>query len=589
MAYTTIAALSDALIATQRELNDVTVTLQSQDSRIAGNTTDISALQNPPAGVPSDLMAWFAASHTITEVDTLLDTTISDLDSRISDHDTDIATITSNLATETTNRTNADIALSASISDLQTQITNNLATLTQEITDRATLSASMATQYITLNTRIDGIQTDISNLATTTGTDSASANSQLSTINSSLQTIQTQIQQLQNIGVDPLGAQASQITALTIAVNDTTSGLANEVSARIAADLSLQNAINALNTSFVGVQTGLSDEISDRMSADSVMQSSINTLNATVSGHTGLISAETAARIAADSALNTTVSGHTTQISDNTTAIGNEVTNRTNADTALQSQITTNTGNITTNTNNISTNNADITAIKSRFGIVTDGGGYVTQYRRIDQVPLGADFKIRNLNNDARLQNPGYVGKYFAPVAMAAFSPAVSYSTAWGGGTTNDFHGTDGNDYTRNVLVYATASVGTNGSVFKGVDFSTGGDLQRLGQVLTTFRVDFSGGVNRYLSVWYRVKPTIGASTGRWFPVALADNTMSGQRTYEQTRGQAVVQISVTADQVIEFGLTSLNTLNANIADPTKDFIYGGSVSVTALNMVTIS
>jgi hypothetical protein len=95
--------------------------------------------------------------------------------------------------------------------------------------------------------------------------------------------------------------------------------------------------------------------------------------------------------------------------------------------------------------------------------------------------------------------------------------------------------------------------------------------------------------VNRYLSLWYRIKNAAGDTTQRWFPVALADNTMSGQRTYEQTSKDAVVQISATADKIIEFGLTVLNTLDATIGSAANDNIYGGSVSIQALNMVTIS
>lgn len=589
MAYSTIDQLSDAMLATQREVNDLTVVIGAYDTRITANEADITALQNPPTGVPPALLAWFALGHTITEVDTTLNSALATLTSTVSGHTTTIATLTSGLATEVSDRSAADTTLQSNIDALQSQITDNLATLTQEISDRANLAASMATQYSTLNSRIDGVQSDISNLTTNTETDNATAMAQIGTINSALQTIQTQMLQLQNIGVDPLGAQASQITALTATANSASTGLAQEITDRTNADLALQASILGLTTSFSGVQTSLNNETSARIAADASINSSLTTLGTTVSGHTGLIASETSARIAADNTINSTLSGQVTQISTNTAAIAQEVTDRTNADTALQTQITTNTGNITTNTNNISTNTSDITALKSRFGLVSDGGGYVTQYQRLDQGIPASTFKLRTLNNDARLQNPGYVGKYFPAVSASAFALPVSYSTVWGGGTTNDFHGTNGNDYTRNVLVYATATVGLTGSVFKGVDYQTGGDLNRLGQVLTTFKVDFSGGVNRYLSLWYRVKTSPGVTSGRWFPVALADNTMSGQRTYEQARGQAVVQISVTADQVIEFGLTVLNTLDATIADATKDYIYGGSVSITAFNMVTIS
>lgn len=589
MADQTLTELTSIVTATEREVNDLTVQISGFEARISTNESDIAALQSPPVGVPPELLAWLAVPHTLTEVDSTLNTTVTGLSTSIGTHTTQIAQLQSDLSSEVTNRGTADTTLQANINALQVQVTANLATLTQEITDRSALSVSMANQYDTINSRIDSVQSEIDSLTTSSGTLDSAMTSQIATINSALQTLNTQVLLLQNIGVDPLGAQASQITALTTLANDASNGLAAEITNRSGADSLLQASINALSTSFSGVQADINTEKANRIAADSALNASFSTLSTTVAGNTGAIAAETAARTAADSTINSTLSTHTTNIADNAAAISAETTARGTADTALQGQITTNTGNIATNTANIATNTTDITNVKSRFSVVKDGSGYVTDYRIIDQSLSAASFKLRNLNNDSRLQNPGYVGKYFAQTAMSAFSPPVTYSTLWGGVTTNDFHGTNGNDYTRNVLVYATASVGLNGSVFMGVDYSTGGSLQRLGQVLTTFRVDFSGAVNRYLSLWYRLKATPGNNTGRWQPVALADNTMSGQRTYEQTRGQAVVQISVTANQVIEFGLTVLNTLDATIADATKDVIYGGSVSIVALNMVTIS
>ena len=121
------------------------------------------------------------------------------------------------------------------------------------------------------------------------------------------------------------------------------------------------------------------------------------------------------------------------------------------------------------------------------------------------------------------------------------------------------------------------------------MDNSVGGSLQRLGQTLTTFKVDFSGAVNRYLSLWYRIKNNPSDNTQRWLPVAMTDNVLPSSRDYEQIRGQQVVQINVTSGSVIEFGLTVVNVFDTTIGDPTKDNIYGGSVTVEAFNLTTIS
>jgi hypothetical protein len=404
-----------------------------------------------------------------------------------------------------------------------------------------------------------------------------------------LQTAQTQILLLQGIGVDPLGAQASQITTLTTTANSAITLATQEKIDRANADTVLQNSINALNASISGINSSLSNETSARVAADLGIKSDVTAIQTLVSGHAALIAAETAARTAADTTLTTNVATNTANIATNTGAISTEATARAAADTTLQTSINTNTSNITTNTAGIAANTTAITGLKGHFGIVKDGGGYVTGWRINDDSASAGNFKLSTLNNDTKLQNPGYVGKYFPSVPVLSFLLPVTYDTQWGIAANNDFQGTDLNNYTRSVNVYTPATVGLSGSHFLGTDYVTGGSTQRLGQVLTTFKVKIAGGVNRYLSLWYRVKATTGTTTGRWFPALLADNTIAGQGTYTRTSAEAVIQISVTAAQVIEFGVTVLNTLNATVNDATNVRIYGGNVTVEAYNLVTIS
>ena len=221
---------------------------------------------------------------------------------------------------------------------------------------------------------------------------------------------------------------------------------------------------------------------------------------------------------------------------------------------------TTTVTNVDANSDQIATNVTDITQIKGQFSVVKDAGGYVTDWQALDQLSAPGDFHLKDLNNNARLTAPGYPTKYFPPVSVALFSPANAFDADYNGATANDFHGIDGNDYTRPVKVANTLTVALNGSVFLGVDASTGGNLNRLGQSLTTFKVDFSGYVNKNLSLWYRIKNASSDNTQRWFPAAWAGVSIPSPRTYEYTRGQAVVQITVPTDKVIEFGLTVLHT-----------------------------
>lgn len=588
MADATLATITDLLVSLQREVNDIEVVLSGHRQTLDTHGIDINNLESPPAGVPPNLLTWLL-THSIREVDTILDANLDTLTSTDISHTASIATLTANLTQEINDRTTADTALSGVDSSLQSQITANLATLTQEITDRSTLSVSVSDGLGTVNTRIDTLESNLASTSTTVTSANDTLSAQLATTNAALQTAQTQILLLQGIGVDPLGALASQITTLTTVATDASTAVAQEITDRGNADTVLQSSINTLNASISGLDSGITSEKNARILADSNIASDVAALTSLVGGHGGLIASETAARIAADSTLTTNVATNTTNISTNTTAIATETTNRTNADIALQALVDGHTTSIGTNTTNISTNTASIVGLNSKFGVAKDGSGYVTGWQVNDGLAAAGAFKLKDINNDARLQNPGYVGKYFPPVSVVSFAPPVTYDADWGGGTSNDFHGGDGNDYTRLVKVYATQTVAITGSNFKGVDYSTGGDFNRVGQVLTTFLVDFSGVVNRYLSVWMRIKNNPADAFGRWFPVALADNTMSGARTYEYTRFSRVVQISVTSDKVIEFGLTVLNTQDATIASAANDNIYGGSVTVHAINMVTIA
>jgi hypothetical protein len=589
MADITLETISNDVAVLSQSVTDLRVLVDSQGSQVGINTSAITVLQNPPTGVPAELLAWFALPHAITDVDSVLNTRITTAETNITGSQTNITALQTSTAQEVTDRTNADNTLSSTINDLQTQVTNNLATLTQEVSDRSALSAATSTQDDATNTRIDGVQADLATQTSSANTSINSISSQIASINASLQTTTTQITLLQGIGVDPLAAQASQITTLTTIANNAATNVAIETTNRINGDLALQASINGISSEQSGFQTQLNTEVNTRTSMDATFTTQIGAINITLSGIPSLITAETAARIAADSTLTTNVATNTANIAINTGAISTEIASRISGDANLQTQVTANTGNITTNTANITANTTSITSLNAHFGIVKNVGGYVTGWQINDNSAGPGDFRLFVVNNDSKFQNPGYVGKYFSPVSVAAFSPPVSYDTQYGVAANSFFHGADGNNHTVPVLVYATQTVAINGSVFKGVDYSTGGDFNRLGQVLTTFLVNFSGSVNRYLSLWYRIKTTPTDTTQTWFPVALADNTISGARTYEIASTQAVVQISVTSNQVIEFGLTSLNTFDASIADPTKTFIYGGNVSVTAYNMTTIS
>jgi len=580
---TTLETLTTMVAALQRQINDLSVELQGHENRISGHDTDIHTLQDPPIGVPPEFLSWLS-SHSIREVDTILDTDLTTLSTDVADNASDVSDLSSRLDQETTDRLSADTDLASTDTDLQSQIDTNLATLNQEITDRGTLSVTVADGLDTVNTRVDDLEANLALATESASTSSGSFSSQIGSINSALQTALTQIDQLIGNNVDPLAAQAAQITSLTTIANDAASDVAQEITDRKSADTVLQNSFNSLSSSIAGITDTLNDEKTAREAADLDIQSDVAALTAEIAGHQALIDAETAARIAADNTLTTGVADNSADIIDNANNISDEITNRENANTLLQGNIDTNTAAISANSSLLSTHDTKLTAVNSRFSVVKDGGGYVTGYRVIDESNAAASFNLKDLNNNVRLQNPGYVGKYFPPVSVSAFTAPIAYDTLGG---SNDFHGTDGNNYTRPYGVYATQTVATNGSCFKGVDYSTGGDLNRLGQVLTTFKVDFSGKVDRYLSLWYRIKNAPADVTQKWFPVALADNTPDTGYTF--VRGQAVMQISVASDKVIEFGLSAVNTLDAQLDDVLQGFIYGGSVSITALNMVTIS
>ena len=585
----TLQSLSDLLAALQRQVNDLAVLQSGQATQIDDNTGDIDDLKAPPSAVPPGLIKWYGDGHTTTEVDPPLFTSISDLNVSVATNASDISTIGAGLTTETGQRTSGDLGLQTSLDGLQAQVTTNLGKLTQETSDRSQLATSMSTQFTTTNQRIDDVQAQVSTQATDHNTAINSSYSQISTLNASVQTMQTQILLLQGTGVDPLGAQASQITTLTTLANDASAATAAETTNRMNADTAMQNSINTLSTTISGITTGLSDEQTARINADSTLTSAVNSLGTSVSGNTSAIAAESAARIASDTSTSTTLASHTSQINTNTSDIATETSARIAVDNGLLNQINTNSSAIAGNTTGIASNAAQISGINTRFSVDKDAGGYVTGYRIIDQSSAPAAFNLKNLNNNVRVFNAGYLGKYFPPVSVLSFSPPISYNTGWGTAPSNDFHGSLGNDYTQQVNVYATQTVALDGSCFKGVDYNTGGDLNRLGQELTTFKVDYSGKVNKYLSLWYRIKNTPADLDQRWFPVAVTESTLPGSGSYSTARGQAVVQINVTADKIIEFGLCVNNTTDAQIWDSTNAFIYGGSVSVMALNMVTIS
>jgi hypothetical protein len=210
--------------------------------------------------------------------------------------------------------------------------------------------------------------------------------------------------------------------------------------------------------------------------------------------------------------------------------------------------------------------------------------GYITGYRDIGSVNPISTILLKTVNNDFKVQNPGFIGNYFPPYATITFGPSVSYSTQYGTAPSQTFVATLGT-VSLNVLVYATGTVAATGSVLMGTNYTAGSSPYRLGQSSTTFLVSITGAVNKFLSLWYRVKATPTTATGNWNPVLTADATMGGGRTYERVTKYGLITVSVDPAQVIEFGLTTIDTNTGVIGDVTHDFIYGGSVSVTAVNI----
>ena len=583
-----LQTLTNMVAALQRQINDLSVQVTGQSQTISDQGGDIHDLQNPPTGVPPPLLGWLS-SHGIREVDTHLDTDLDTLTTSLSTHTSDITDLSNRIDAEETARIELDTNINDSQADLQTQVTTNTGDITQEITDRSALSVTVSEGLDAVNGRVDDTQSDLSALMVSNSTASSSLSDQIASLSSSLQVAQTQITLLQGIGVDPAGAQASQITSLTTIANDAATAVAQETTDRVNADTVLQASILTLNSSVSGFSTNLASEKSDRQAADTDLSASISVISSEVAGHGGLISSETAARIAADEALTTSTSNNEDDIVTVANNVDFEASQIEDADTALQTLVDTNTASVASNSATIAVHDTKLTAINSRFSVVKDNSGYVTGWRIIDESTAAGAFKLLTLNNDAKLLNTGYAGQYFPAVATSSFSVPDGFDTSWGGATSSDFQGGDTNSYTRQVKVYATQTAAYNGSCFFGTNNGIGGSAFRLGQVLTTFNVDFGGYANRYLSLWYRIKNSTGVLTDRWFPVAMADNVAPGASTYGYVRQQATIQISVPVDKVIEFGITVLNTFDTTIGDPLNDLIYGGSVSVEALNMATIS
>lgn len=585
---TELQTLTDAVAALQRQINDLSVIIQSHSEELTEHEGDITGLQDPPSGVPLPLIEWLDTPHSIREVDTILDDDLTDHTDRLNTHQDEIDQVEDDLTQEIADRTNADTALSSTDVDLQSQIDANLISLNDEITGRGELATTVSEGLDAVNDRVDDVQNDLSVLQTSSSIASASLSDQIASTSDSLQTAQTQIALLQGIGVDPLGAQASQITTLTIIANDALTLTNQEKIDRGDADLVLQSSIDALSSSISGISSGLTDESNDRQAADADLAADIASIDALASGNDALISAETAARVAADDVLTDDVADNTTDIADNATAIGTEVTDRTNADVALQSDIDANTASIVTNTANIATHDTKIVTLNSRLGVVKDVGGYITDWWVNDGVTLPGAFKLKNLNNDVKLQNPGYVGKYFPAVSVASHIAPSPFDADWGGATTQDFTGGDLNNYTRNVKVSSPLSIGIGRPIFMGVDFSTLGNANRLGNIQATFKLSWGGYVNRYLSVWYRLKTADNDPAPRWIAIQTADNFIPSARTYEWVSMIKTVVLTVDSDKLIEFGITPLNGFDATIADAANDQIYSGYFTVEAYNLITI-
>jgi chromosome segregation ATPase len=489
-----------------------------------------------------------------------------------------------------TARTDADTGLQSSVDDLQAQVTANLDVLNQEIAARGELSSSVAAGYDTINARIDGLAAELSN-ATSSGQNSVSTlNGQVSSLNSATQVHANQIQQLSGEGVDPEGALASQITALTIIANDALAATETEATTRANADTALESSVDAMGTQVASNTSNLSAESSIRAAADANFDVEIASINTSIAGHTTDIAAETAARVAADTALQTSVDSLNTGLVNTATALSQEITDRTNADTALQTQVTSNSAAVTSHEDEITDLQSDMASAQGKNALVTDVTGYITGYQNIGATIPVSKYLVRDMNNDVRFQNPLYPSKYFPAVSAIAFAAPLSFDADWGGATTNTFHSLDNIDHVRQIKVYSAGSlVANNGSTFIGVDYSTGGSVQRLGQQATTFLCRVTGAVSRFLSLWYRIKSAPTVTNGTWYPAVMADNYTPVMREYERASAEIVIQINVASNQVIEFGIAPLNIQDATMFSITGDSMYGVCASIEAFNLTNVT
>jgi hypothetical protein len=586
----TLNTISDELAELTNQLNAFINQIADIDQRTSGNSDDINDLQNPPDGIPTPILNWLAVPHSFREVDTQLNSDLTTLTSNVATATSDIAQLQSDLADEIVARTDGDSDLSSTIADLQTQINDTNTALTAETVARGAMGTTFSDASAAVDARVDTVIADLATEVAARTNDSATFNSTISTLNSALSAAQQQINYLSGVGVDPEGALAAQILALTTVANDAADAAAANASAITANNADLNTSINDALAQVSDLNVQLTSEVNTRVTNDAAHDAAITALQASMSSFNTGLSGETSARAAADVTLQANIDAQDTLIAENTADITQEILDRGTADTALQGQITTNTGNITTNSSAITALQGQVTPAITKLSVIPDGFGYITGYKDIAATLADAAFRLRDLNNDVRLTAPGYPSHYFPAVSVISFALPVTYDTQYGVGASNNFHGTDNNHYVRSVNIYtAGAVVNTSGSHFYGVDYNTAGHACRVGQVLTTFKVKIHGGVNRYLSLWYRIKASPAITTGEWEPVLLADNTISGGGTYSRITKEAVVQISVNAAQVIEFGLTSLNTLDATIADASNDNIYGGFVTVEAYNLVTIA
>lgn len=577
--FAQITDIGDQLTSVQLDVADVT-------SRTTVNETDIAVLQNPPTGVPTQLLNWFAVPHSITEVD-------SGLSSRLTADETNITTNTNNIATnaaaitqEVTDRTTAVSGVITNVNDIQAEIDALTISLNNEINGRATSDSAKVVTLDNINSRIDDVSSQISNQVATSTTNENSLFNYVSVLNQSVQTAQVQIALLSGQGVDPLGSLASQIVALTVVANDAMSATTSETTLRVDGDLNLQNQVTSISSNISTNTTQIASEKTARISADAALQAEVDILNTLTSSQGAAITAETAARIAADNTLTANVANNTANIATNTTNIANEITRATAAEGVLTTSVTTNTTNIATNTGNITTLQTQMSSARSKYSVLIDGFGYITGYDDIGTSLPTSKFFVKDLNNNIRLQNPLYIGNFFPAVSVFALTSSPTVLTNYGTGASNTFHSLDA--ITHTVLIDPLL-VSTAGSTFLGANYPSGGNIQRLGQQVTNFLIDMSAGVNRYLSMWYRVKTSPGVTTGTWYPVLLADNTIAGARTYEIATARSLVSISVDPAQVLELCLVPLNTADATISDPVNSVIYGASVSIQAYNVVTIS